>query len=44
MARILLLAKLEETLVLRGRRLDLSANRYPGVVQPQGYEYLKALS
>jgi len=40
-ARILLLAKLEETLVLRGRRLDLSANRYPGVVQPQGYEYLK---
>src|SRR6266403_4605263 len=40
-ARMLLLAKLEETLVLCGRRFDLSANRYPGVVQPQGYEYLK---
>ena len=38
---MLLLAKLEETLVLRGRRFDLSANRYPGVVQPQGYVYLK---
>jgi predicted glycogen debranching enzyme len=40
-ARTLLLAKLEETLVLCGRRFDLSANRYPGVVQPQGYAYLK---
>src|SRR6478672_10616556 len=39
--RMLLLAKLEETVVLGGRRFDLSANRYPGVVQPQGYEYLK---
>jgi len=38
---MLLLAKIEETLVLRGRRFDLSSNRYPGVVQPQGYEYLK---
>ena len=40
-SRALLLAKLEETLVLCGRRFDLSANRYPGVVQPQGYVYLK---
>src|SRR5579859_3381512 len=39
--RMLLLSKLEETLVLSGRRFDLSANRYPGVVQPQGYVYLK---
>src|SRR5437879_4958819 len=39
--RMLLLAKLEETLVLCGRRFDLSANRYPGVVQPQGFVYLK---
>src|SRR5690242_21011439 len=39
--RMLLLAKLEETLVLCGRRFDLSANRYPGVVQPQGYVYRK---
>lgn len=38
--RLVLLAKLEETLVLDGRRFDLSANRYPGVVHPQGYQYL----
>ena len=39
--RMLLLAKLEETLVVEGRRHDLSANRYPGVVHPQGYLLLK---
>src|SRR5271157_189359 len=35
--RTLLLSKLEETLVVEGRRYDLSANRYPGVVHPQGH-------
>ena len=39
--RMLLLAKLEETLVVDGRRHDLSANRYPGVVHPQGHLLLK---
>jgi predicted glycogen debranching enzyme len=39
--RMLLLSKLEETLVVDGRRYDLSANRYPGVVHPQGYRLLK---
>jgi predicted glycogen debranching enzyme len=39
--RMLLLSKLEETLVVDGRRYDLSANRYPGVVHPQGYLFLK---
>ena len=39
--RMVLLSKLEETLVIDGRRHDLSANRYPGVVHPQGYLYLK---
>ena len=38
--RFVLLSKLEETLVLGDRRFDLSANRYPGVVHPQGYQYL----
>jgi predicted glycogen debranching enzyme len=37
--RILLLAKLEETLFVDGRRYELSANQYPGVVHPQGYKY-----
>ena len=39
--RMVLLSKFEETLVVAGKRFDLSANRYPGVVYPQGYLYLK---
>ena len=39
--RLLLLSKLEETLILDGRRFELSANQYPGVIHPQGYPYLK---
>jgi predicted glycogen debranching enzyme len=35
--RMLLLAKLEETLVVGDRRRDLSANRYPGIVHPEGF-------
>lgn len=38
--RFLLLSKIEETLVVDGRRYELSANRYPGVIHPQGYRYL----
>ncbi len=39
--RLVLLSKLEETLILDGRRYELSANRYPGVVHPQGHQYLR---
>ena len=39
--RLVLLSKVEETLIIDGRRFELSANRYPGVVHPQGYQYLK---
>src|SRR5439155_4902802 len=39
--RIVLLSKLEETLLLDGRSYDLSANRYSGAVHPQGYTYLE---
>ncbi|MGH8070478.1 MAG: amylo-alpha-1,6-glucosidase [Candidatus Entotheonellia bacterium] len=38
--RLLLLSKLEETLVVDGQRFELSANQYPGVLHPQGYQYL----
>jgi predicted glycogen debranching enzyme len=38
--REVLLSKLEETLLLDGQRFDLSSNRYPGVVHPQGFRYL----
>lgn len=36
--RVLLLAKLEETLILDGQRIELATNRYPGVIHPQGYQ------
>src|ERR1700693_3316417 len=39
--RHVLLAKLEETVRLDERAFDLSANRYPSVVNPQGFRYLK---
>ncbi|MBI3329023.1 MAG: amylo-alpha-1,6-glucosidase [Nitrospinae bacterium] len=39
--RLVLLSKLEETLIIDGQRFEISANRYPGVVHPQGYQYLK---
>jgi predicted glycogen debranching enzyme len=41
LGRMVLLSKLEETLVVEGRRYELGANRYPGVVHPNGYQYLK---
>jgi predicted glycogen debranching enzyme len=39
--RLLLLSKLEETLVIGDQRFELSANQYPGAVHPKGYRYLK---
>ncbi len=38
--REVLLSKLEETLLINGQPFDLSSNRYPGVVHPQGFRYL----
>src|SRR5712692_6023794 len=38
--RLVLLSKLEETLLIDGQAFDLSSNRYPGVVHPQGFRYL----
>src|SRR5882672_3090027 len=41
LGRMVLLSKLEETLVVAGRRWELSSNRYPGAVHPQGHLLLK---
>ncbi|MGC2697894.1 MAG: amylo-alpha-1,6-glucosidase [Candidatus Angelobacter sp.] len=38
--RMLLLSKLEETLVLGDLRIDLSTNEYPQTIYPAGYQYL----
>lgn len=37
--RLLLLSKLEETVVINGERFELSANQYPGVIHPEGFRY-----
>ena len=37
--RFILLSKFEETIVIDGRRYELSANQYPGVIHPQGFNY-----
>ena len=39
--RVLMLSKIEETLVVDGRRYDLSANQYPGAIYPEGHRYLR---
>src|SRR5207302_10231098 len=39
LGRMVLLSKLEETLIIDGRRFDLSANQYSGAVYPRGYAY-----
>ena len=39
--RVLLLSKLEETLIAGGNRYELSANRYPGVIHPEGHRHLR---
>jgi glycogen debranching enzyme len=39
--RVVMLSKLEETLIVGGERFELSANRYPGAVHPQGFRYLQ---
>ncbi|MCU1219057.1 MAG: putative glycogen debranching enzyme, partial [Candidatus Angelobacter sp.] len=35
--RVLLLSKLEETLIIGNRRIELSTNEYTGAVHPEGY-------
>jgi predicted glycogen debranching enzyme len=39
--RVVVLSKLEETLFIDGRSFELSSNRYPGVIHPQGFRYLR---
>jgi len=39
--RLVMLSKLEETVVLGGQAFELGANRYPGATHPQGFQWLK---
>jgi predicted glycogen debranching enzyme len=38
--RLVLLSKLEETLIVDGVRYELAANHYPGALHPQGFQFL----
>lgn len=40
--RVLLLSKLEETLLIGQQKFDLATNGYCGAVHPEGYRYLSA--
>lgn len=40
LGRVVLLSKLDETVHIGGDAYELGANRFPGVVHPQGYECL----
>ncbi len=39
--RIVMLSKLEETVVLNGQRFELSANQYSGAIHPHGFQFLR---
>jgi predicted glycogen debranching enzyme len=39
--RMVLLSKLEETLIIGGKRFELSCNQYPGAIYPSGFKYLR---
>jgi len=39
--RVVMLSKLEESVIVDGRRYELSANQYPGTIHPNGYEFLR---
>src|SRR6516165_6240877 len=41
LGRMVLLSKVEETIIIGGHRYDLSTNRYSGAFYPDGYELLK---
>lgn len=41
LGRVTMLSKFEETLLIDGSRYELSTNRFPGGVFPEGYKYLK---
>ncbi len=40
--RMVVLSKLDETIVTGDLRIDLSANQYPGTVHPRGFIFLKS--
>jgi len=42
--RMVLLSKLDETIIINGQRLELGCSRYPGAAHPRGFEYLQSFA
>ncbi len=42
LGRIVMLSKFEESVVIGGRRFELSSNRYPGTIHPEGFSFLRS--
>jgi predicted glycogen debranching enzyme len=42
--RMVVLSKLEETIVTKDKRFELSSNQYPGAIYPHGFQYLKSFN
>jgi len=42
LARMNLVSKLEESVLIQKQRYDLSCSQYPGVVHPEGFKYLES--
>src|SRR5438132_13632401 len=41
--RMVLLSRVEETVLSNGRSFDLACNEYPGTIHPHGHDYMRAL-
>jgi predicted glycogen debranching enzyme len=42
--RLVLLSRLDEAIIVNGRRSELSCNRFPGTIHPRGYEHLQSFT
>lgn len=42
--RVLLLSKIEESIIVDGKEYFLSTNKYPGTIHPEGYKYMTGFS
>jgi len=40
--RILALSKIEESVIIDGKRFEISCNQYPNTIYPEGYKYLNS--
>lgn len=44
LGRLSILSKYEETLIVDGEEFELSTNRFPGAVQPDGYRFISSFA